>query len=251
MRGLFAAVLLLLISLDAQAQSVLGNSNTIEHLSQTHVLSGLNKQANEAHKKGQFEEEINYRLQFTHEAWAAFARNPKSLNDEYDRYNIIFFNDLPLGLLLEGSHRYSEAEATLRHNQSQLAAERIAGNDIKAQNELHLAHLLLNENKDQEGNAICSHWEKRMKHLPGRQDSDHVYGIPRAPIYDTAEVEVARWDLACGKPEEGLKLIAEQISAHPKMLASFTVLSEYYYAQGDFQKARKAEVDGMLAVTGH
>jgi hypothetical protein len=34
------------------------------------------------------------------------------------------------------------------------------------------------------------------------------------------------------------------------MLASFTILSEYYYAQGEFQKARKAELDGTSAIMG-
>ncbi len=90
-----------------------------------------------------------------------------------------------------------------------------------------------------------------MRHIAAGQDSAHIYGTPRAPLYDTPEVEVAKWDLACGKPEEGLRLITEQIAAHPKMLISFTILSNYYYAQGDFQKARKEELDGTSALTRH
>jgi hypothetical protein len=58
-------------------------------------------------------------------------------------------------------------------------------------------------------------------------------------------------NLACGDSGEGLRLIEEQISVHPRTLVSFTVLRDYYYAQGDFQKARKAESDGTLAITGH
>lgn len=250
MRAVITAGLFLFVAVAACAQSTFGDAKGIDHRNQANVLSQLQKQAEEAHQAGRFDEEVERRLRFSREAWGAFAVNPTSL-DEYDRYNIIFLNDLPLGLLLEGTHRFSEAEAMFRHNQVELASERIAGDDIKAQNQLQLAHLLESEGNDREAKSICSHWKGRMRHLAGRQDSAHIYGIPKAPISDTPEVEVARWDFACGRAEEGLRLIEEQISVHPGMLASFTVLRDYYYAQGDFLKARKAESDGTFAITGH
>jgi hypothetical protein len=36
----------------------------------------------------------------------------------------------------------------------------------------------------------------------------------------------------------------------PTMTAQPTVLSNYYYTQGDFQKSRKAEVEGTTALSG-
>jgi len=250
MRCLFAIVLLLFIPFTTRPQDTREDSKAIDHPTRASMLSQLRKEADEAHKSGHFDEEINYRQQFSREAWAAFALDPKSL-DKYDRYNIIFLNDLPLGLLLEGTHRFSEAEAIFRHSQAELAAESIAGNDIKSENQLQLAHLLATEGNDQEAQAICSHWKNRVRHLAAGQDSAHIYGIPVAPISDTPEVEIAQWDLACGNPEEGLRLLAVQIAAHPHMLISFEVLSNYYYAQGDFQKARKVELDGISAITSH
>jgi len=238
------------IPVAANTQSTSGSLKGVDHKDQASLLSQLKKRAEEAHQSGRFDEEIDYRQQFTREAWAIFASNPKSLN-EYDRYIIVYLNDLPLGLLLEGTHRLSEAEAVFRHNQAELAAERIAGNDIKSENQLQLAHLLASEGNDQEAKSICSHWKGRMRHLVARQDSAHIYGIPKAPISDTQEIEIARWNLACGDSRKGLRLIEEQISQHPRMLVSFTVLRDYYYAQGDFQKARKADSDGTLAITGH
>src|ERR1035438_920548 len=117
MRVLFAAALLLSVPVNARAQNTLGDSNAIDHPSQVSALSRLKKQADEAHKTGDVGEEIGYRQQLNREEWAAFALAPPSLN-EYDRYGIIEFNDLPLGLLLEGTHKFSEAERTFRHNQA-------------------------------------------------------------------------------------------------------------------------------------
>ena len=109
---------------------------------------------------------------------------------------------------------------------------------------------LANKGDEQEAKNICSHWKGRMRHLAGRQDSAHIYGIPVAPISDTPEVETAKWDLACGHTVEGLNLLEQEISQHPRMLASFNVLRDYYYAQGDFENARKTESEGISAITG-
>ena len=213
------------------------------------LLAHLKMQADEAHKAGDIDQEINYRQQFSQKAWETFAVHPTSV-DNYKIYNIIDFNDLPLGLLLEGTHHWPEAEAMFRHNEAELAKNRAAGNDIKAENQLLLAYLLATEGKIGDAKSICSYWKRRIKHIAPRPDTGHWYGIPVAPISDRPEVEIAKWDLACGKPQEAFALLTAQIAAHPHMLASFTVLRNYYYAQGDFQKARKAESDGTTALTG-
>ncbi|MGA3225853.1 MAG: hypothetical protein ABSC65_18955 [Acidobacteriaceae bacterium] len=249
MRALIASALLLSAPLALGSQNPLTHANVPDRPSQASSTSQLKKAADEAHDAGHIAEEIDYRQQFSRAKWATFSLDPSSL-DEYDRFNLVDLNDLPLGLLLEGSHRFAEAEQILRHNQAELSSERIAGDDIKAQNELRLAHLLAREGNHREADDICSHWKRRMRRLVWRQDSAHIYGTPKAPVYDTPDVEVARWDLACGNPNEGLRLIAEQIAAHPHMLASFIVLENYYDAQGEFQMARKAESDGTLAVRG-
>ena len=87
-----------------------------------------------------------------------------------------------------------------------------------------------------------------MRHIGAGQDTDHWHGEPRAPLYDTPELEIAAWDLACGNTEEELKLVSKQIDAHPHMLASFTVLSEYYFANGEFEKALTTEKEGTAAL---
>lgn len=240
---------ILAVYCNAEGQRKAEGSHSADLLAPANVLAHLKAQADEAHDVGRIDDEINYRQQYSHFFWETFAADPTSL-DRYSRYNIILINDLPLGLLLEGTHHWPEAEAIFRHNEAELAANHVAGNDIKSENQLLLAHLLASEGKIEDAKSICSHWKGRMRHIPGRQDTAHIYGIPKSPTYDTSEVEVARWDLACGKPQEALTLLTEQIAAHPHMLSSFNVLSNYYYAQGDFQKARRAESDGTTAVTG-
>jgi len=241
--------LILSVYCNAEGQRKAEGSHSADILAPASMLGQLKMQADEAHKTGRIDEEIDYRQRFSRKAWETFAIDPTSL-DEYHRYNIIFMNDLPLGLLLEGTHQWPEAEKIFRHNQAELAANRVAGDGSKSENQLQLVYLLANEGKAEDAKSICSHWKRRMRHFAAGQDTAHKYGIPVAPIYDTPEVEVARWDLACGKPEEALALLAEQIAAHPHMLIPFTVLSDYYYAQGDFQKARKTESDGAVALTG-
>lgn len=232
----------------APAQDV-QHSRAIDSPKPADALKDLRKLADEAHEKGDIEEEIAIRRCFSRKAWARYELNPKS-PDRFDRWEIVFLNELPLGLLLEGTHRWPEAESVFRHNESELAHERLAGNDIKSENELHLAQVLTLEGNGPVANKICSHWKNRVRHIAAGQDTDHWHGEPRTPLYDTPEVETAAWDLACGSPEQGLKLLLEQIQAHPHMLISFTVLSDYYLAEGDFLAARKAENDGTAAITG-
>ena len=214
------------------------------------ALNSLGKLADSAHKAGRFEEEIALRQRFSREAWATYDSDPKSLG-RYNRWAIVFFNDLPLALLLEGTNKLSDAEVLYRHNQRELAHERLAGNDIKSQNELHLAHLLYRQGKDSEAISICSHWKSRVKHNADFALYAVKHNTPTPPLYLTPEVEIAKWDLACGKEEEGLKLLTQQIVEHPDMLAPFSVLSEYYFSLGEFPRAQKVESDGSTAVTGH
>jgi tetratricopeptide (TPR) repeat protein len=249
MRTFLVAVFLLSSLSLRNHNSTPQDSRTTDHSTPATTLLHLKTLVDEAHKAGHINEEINYRQQFSQKAWETFAADPRSQN-KYDRYNIIFLNDMPLGLLLEGTHQWPKAEAIFRHNEAELAANSVAGNDIKSENQLQFAYLLASEGKIEDAKNICSHWKGRMRQLAAGQDTAHRYGIPVAPISDTPEVEVAKWDLACGEPQEALALLTKEIAAHPHMLASFRVLSNYYYAQGDFKKARKAEAEGATALSG-
>jgi hypothetical protein len=211
----------------------------------TGMLEALSRLADQAHANGDIAQEISHRRHFSQQAWANIAHNPKAPG-RFNRWATVFFNDLPLGLLLEGTHNWPEAEAIYRHNRSELAHERLAGSDIKSENQLHLAHLLAREGKNSEAKTICSHWKNRVKHNADFALFAVKHNDPTPPLYDTPEVEIAAWDLACGMPEEGLSLLSSQIRAHPGLLKSFSVLSSYYFGEGDFEKARKAETDGAL-----
>jgi hypothetical protein len=240
MRLLLTFLLVLSVPVSAPAQYRPSTPDALEDLSNL---------ADAAHKRGDFEEEISDRRRFSRDAWGNFALNPKSPG-RFNRWAIVYFNDPPLGLLLEGTHRWSEAESIFRHNRAELEHERLAGDDIKSENQLHLAQVLAPEGKEAEAKSICSRWKNRMTHIAAGQDTDHWHGEPRAPLYDTREVETAAWDLACGSPDQGLRLLSEQIQAHPQMLISFTVLGHYFLEVGDFPRARKAENDGVAAITG-
>ena len=159
----------------------------------------LTELADEAHKRGDLSKEIEYRKDFSRLAWDNFVPKSKSPLDR-NRWDIIYHNDLPLALLLEGTRQWPEAETIYRHNQSSLEHERLAGNDIKSDNQLHLAHLLAKEGKQSEARAICSHWKDRVKHNADFALRAVKTNIPTPPLYDTPEVETGKWDLACGLP---------------------------------------------------
>ena len=209
----------------------------------------LEQAAHAAHKADQFVEEIRLRTEISRLAWAAYKLDPKSeLSGQY-RYWIIFDNDLKLGLLLAGTRHWDEAEAILRHNQTELAEERLAGNDIKSENELLLAHLLTKEGKVSEASDLCKHWKGRVQHLADGMLWAAKHNVPSPPIYDTREVEEAKWELACGQPSGGRALLSQQIAFYPHMLAAYEALTNFYYIEGDFDLARKAEMDGSQAVS--
>lgn len=122
--------------------------------------------------------------------------------------------------------------------------ERIAGDDIKSENELLLASLLATGGKRREADEICHRWESKAPHLADGYLWAVKHNLPRIPpeqIEDTNEIETAAWDLACGRTQEGLALASQQMVAHPHMLRSYTVLWEYYAARGEFEEAREAE----------
>lgn len=240
---IFAATMLTAVLVSAPAQELCSDTR----VSDKNSFSDLQHFAEKAHEAGHIGDEITIRQRLHETVWADYARNPKLL-DQYELYGYIFFNDLPLAVLLEGTHRFTEAEEVFRHNQAGLASMKIAGNDIKSENELCLAQVLALEGKAPEANKICSHWKNRMRHIAAGQDSDRWHGEPRTPLYDTPEVETAAWDLACGSSDQGLRLLSEQIQAHPSMLKPYTVLGNYYSAKGDFQRALATEKEGTAAL---
>ena len=198
--------------------------------------------ANEAHERGDIREEIAYRRNYSQMGWAA---NPTSRSRSVNRWLIVYTNDMPLAILLEGAHEWAEAEAVYRHNQTALEGEAVAGDDIKSTNELHLAHLLAREGKQKEAREICAYWEKRVRHIGQTAMFDAEQSDLSRSLEDSPEVEMATWDLACGRAEDGKKLLKEQLVAHPRMLAPYTVLSEYSISEGEFEKGLRVETDGV------
>lgn len=247
MRSIAIISLLLFAALSSLAQTVRQNSVAAGRNPHEKALNELDRLAQQAHQNGDIHKEIELRQNLSQEAWANYGQHPTDPG-RWDRWEIVYLNDLPLALLLEGTQQWSEAEGVYRRNQETLAHERLAGNDIKSDNQLHLAHLLAKEGKEPEAKAICGHWKSRVRHIADGQDSDHWYGEPKSPLRDTPELEIAAWDLACGSTEEGLKLVAKQIDAHPHMLASFIVLSQYYFATGEFEKGLTTEKEGTTAL---
>lgn len=245
--GRVLVALMLAAAMIAEAQDRHQASVVAERNTRDKALNESDRLASQARERGDTQKEIELRQKLSAEAWINYRQHPNDPG-RWNRWAIVYENDLPLALLLEGTHQWPAAEAIYRRNQSELAHERLAGNDIKSENELHLAHLIALEGKVPEANQICSHWKFRMRHIAAGQDSDHWHGEPKAPLYDTPEVETATWDLACSSPEQGLKLLSEQIKAHPRMLAPYTVLSNYYLSKGDFQKALDIEKEGTAAL---
>jgi hypothetical protein len=196
--------------------------------------------ADKAHQDGRFDEELECRMQLSKFEWETIAQSPRVL-DKYDVYNLMFLNDLPLAFLLEGKHRWSEAENIYRHSRQQLAHMSIAGDDIKSDNELGLGHLLFSMGRMEESARICSHWKNRVRHNADFAINAVKTNIPTPPLYDTPEVEIGRWNLACGEAQVGEDMLRTQILAHPDMLAPYTALANYYLEIGAFSKALELE----------
>jgi len=203
--------------------------------------------AEKAHGAGDVEKEIKFRTIVSQLAWENWERHPK-IPGRWNRWAIVYENDLPLARLLEGTHRWLEAEAIYRHNQSALKHERLAGNDIKSENDLELAHLLTKEGKQPEAKSICGHWKNKVKHNADFALDAVKHDVPVPPLYDTPEVEVATWTLACEQSDDGISLLEAQVRAHPGMLAPFTAMANYYTSEGDFRTALEIEKHGTSAL---
>ena len=101
-----------------------------EGSSTTKTLNELNRLAEQAHIGGDVTQEIEYRRLYSRRAWGDFGPKRKAA-DRYSRWEVVFGNDVPLGLLLEGTHEWVEAEAVYLHNKAELARNTVAGDDIK------------------------------------------------------------------------------------------------------------------------
>ncbi len=185
---------------------------------------------------GDFENELKCRMQLSKLEWQVVAQTPRAL-DKYDLWGLLAENDLPLAFLLEGKHQWEDAESMYRHSQQQLAKLKVAGNDVKSENELGLAHLISSMGKTQEAQKVCSHWKNRVPHNADYAINAVKTNVPTPPLADTREVEIGRWDLACGNPQAGEDMLRTQIVAHPDMLAPYTALGNYYLETGAFPRA--------------
>lgn len=229
------------------AQTSLAVTGSVGQPCQQESIACWSQLADNAHQTGDIDKEMQFRRIVSQLAWDNWERHPKSPG-RWNRWAIVDENDLPLARLFEGTRRWSEAEAIYRHNQSMLKHERLAGNDIKSDNDLQLAHLLTKEGKQPEAKTICAHWKNKVKHNADFALYAVKYNSPRPPLYDTPEVEIARWKLACERPEDGLGLLEEQIQAHPGMLAPFTAMVNYYTGEGEFRLAFAVEKNGTSAL---
>lgn len=203
--------------------------------------------ADKAHGRGDVEREIQLRTRVSQLAWDNWGQHP-NIPGRWNRWAIVYENDLPLARLLEGTHRWSEAEVAYRHSQSELKHERLAGDDIKSEIDLELAHLLLKEHKEPEAKSICAHWKNKVKHNADYALYAVKHDVPVPPLYDTPEVEIAKWTLACEQPDDGISLLKAQTKAHPGMLAPFTAMANYYTSEGDFRTALEIEKNGTSAL---
>jgi hypothetical protein len=237
----------LFVMLNSGAQTTSQKSVAGGRDPQETALNEQDRLAQKAHAKGEIEKEIELRKNLSAAVWTNYQQAPKDPG-RWDRWAIVYFNDLPLALLLEETRDWAEAEAIYRRNQSALKHERLAGNDIKSENDLHLAHLLLKEGKQSEAETICAHWKYKVKHNADFAIEAVRTNIPTPPLYDAPEVEIGAWELACETPEDGLRLLKEQIQVHPGMLAPFKAMVNYYTSEGDFRTALAIDKDGSSAL---
>jgi hypothetical protein len=246
-RSVCLVFLVLFVVLKLEAQTARQNPVAGGRDPQEKELNELDRLAQKAHARGEIEKEIELRKNLSAAVWTNYQQHPKDPG-RWDRWAVVYFNDLPLALLLEGTREWTEAEAIYRRNQSALKHERLAGNDIKSENDLHLAHLLLKEGKQSEAETICAHWKNRVKHNADFAIEAVRTNIPTPPLYDAPEVEIGAWKLACERPEDGLRLLKEQIQIHPGMLTPFTAMVNYYASEGEFRTALAIEKEGTSAL---
>lgn len=202
MRAFTFICLFLSLSACAGAQCVPQSVEAQPDVSPKSILAKFEQAAYKAHQDSNFERELQCRMQHSKLSQEIIANTPHLL-DKYDRWNIFGQNNIQLAFLQEGNHRGEEAESMFRENHHQLTHLKVAGNDVKSDNQLGLAHLLFSLGKTEEAQNICSHWKNRIRHNADFALQAVKNNVPKPPLYDTPEVEIARWDLACGKPQEG------------------------------------------------
>ena len=241
MRAMTFVSLLILVPACASAQCKPPSSGQDSDADSKELARQWQQIAYKAHQDGRFDEELECRMRASKLEWQVVAQSPRALN-KYEQYDLLELNDLSLAYLLEGKHRWDEAENIFRHSRQQLAHLSVAGNDIKSDNELGLAHLLFSMGKTDEAHKICSHWKNRVRHNADFAINAVKTNVPTPPLYDSPQVEIGRWELACGEPQTGEDLLRTQIVAHPNMLTPFTALENYYLEAGEFSKALELEI---------
>jgi len=185
-----------------------------------------------ANRAGDTPDEIQYRTKWSEIARRYSALYRKKFDAFYSRTTIVM-NDEPLALLLEGAHRYSEAEEIYRRNLSMISVDPIFQKEVEFDDELGLARALAGQGESTDAARVCSKWKLRKEFVAGL--SDATYGLASKPV------EAAKWDLSCGKEQEGLALLHNEATARPWMYSAYIALRDYYYAHGDVQNALKAD----------
>ncbi len=182
--------------------------------------------------------EVQYQRQWSEIARRYFALYPKNFDADYSRIAIVS-NDEPFALHLEGMHRWEEAEEIDRRNLSMIAVDPLFEKEVKFDNELGLARTLAGQGKERDAAKICAEWKWPAKFIAGRGTA--VWGYASRPV------EIAKWDLSCGKEQEGLALLQKESPAHPWIYATYIALRDYYYALGDVKNALKADEQNSKA----
>jgi hypothetical protein len=183
-------------------------------------------------------EEVLYRGQWSDVARRYFALYPQKFDAFYSRIGIVF-NDEPLALDLEGLHRWTEAEEIYRRNLSMIAVDPLFQKEVKFDEQLGLSRTLAAQGKNKDAARICSQWKWPARLIAGRGTA--FWGYASRPV------EIAKWDLSCGKEQEGLALLQKESAAHPWIYATYVALRDYYYSQGDVHNALKADEQNSKA----
>jgi tetratricopeptide (TPR) repeat protein len=191
-----------------------------------------------AQRAGRTEDEIKCREQLSEIARRYFALYPNNFDAFYCRISIVM-NDGPLALRLEGIHRWAEAEEVYRRNLSMIAVDPLFEKEVKFDHELGLARTLAGKGNNNEARRICSELKWPAKFIAGLDSA--YYGYASRPV------EVAKWDLSCGREQEGLSLLQKESAEHPWIYAGYIALRDYYYAQGKIQSALKADEENSKA----
>jgi len=201
-------------------------------------LDILGSLASSAQTAGDSLDEVLYRGQWSGIARRYFALYPKEFDADYSRTSIVS-NDEPLALNLEGMHRWAEAEEVYRRNLSLIAVDPLFEKEVKFDQELGLSRTLAAQGKTKDAAKICSRWKSSAKFIAGQNAAYWAYASRPA--------EIAKWELSCGKEQEGLVRLNEESIAHPKGYATYIALRDYYYAHGDVKSALKAEEQNRKA----